>query len=53
MGAKCWSRVPMEAVYLADPLVARIWGFVGAQDGCNLGLFGTSSGPFWGSKMGT
>ena len=53
MGAKRWSRAPVDAGYLADPLAAGIWGFVGGQDGCQSGAFGTSSGALSGSKMGT
>ena len=53
MGAKRWFRVPMEAGYLADPLAAGIWGFVGGQDCENLAPFGASSGALSGFKMGT
>ena len=51
MGAKRWSRVPMEAVYLADPLAARIWGFVGGQEvGASWAFLRGEVGPFRGSK---
>ena len=42
MGAKCWSSVPMEAIYLSAGCRN-----LGGQDRCNLGLFRTSSRALW------
>ena len=49
MGAKRWSRVSMDAGYLADPLAAGIWE---AKIGAIWGFLGRQVGPCKRKKKG-